>query len=164
MAVTTVLRVRAEGDVRCCLRLPSSVLGSIRVSLPKHSDTTFLVPSSGHSQWVNNIFLDENRCLYKSIILINVYLYYNICTGISYSVGSIYMCSFSLFWFTLVLIVKETILLIWFMLESAPGNKPVLVVKTINLRLKICCLKKISIISLDTQITKLTEWVLYKQI
>lgn len=57
IAVTTVLLVRADCDVRCVFKLASNVCGSIRVSLPRHSDTTFLVPSSGHSQWVNSIFL-----------------------------------------------------------------------------------------------------------
>ena len=60
MAVTTVLRVRADWELRWFLRLVRRFAGSIRVNFPRHSDTTFLVPSSGHSQWLNNMDLKGN--------------------------------------------------------------------------------------------------------
>ena len=60
MAVTTVLRVRADWELRWFLRLVRRLAGSIRVNFPRHSDTTFLVPSSGHSQWLNNMDLKGN--------------------------------------------------------------------------------------------------------
>ena len=49
-AVTTVLLTKVESDLRFSLSLGRSVSGSTRVSLPKHSATTFLVPSSGLSK------------------------------------------------------------------------------------------------------------------
>lgn len=61
IAVTTVERVRGDSSDRCCCRLRRSVAGSIRVSLPRHSATTFRVPSSGHSQLWKSIFLQHKN-------------------------------------------------------------------------------------------------------
>lgn len=55
-AVTVVVLMRADGDLSDSCNLGNKVAGSIRVNLPRHSATTFRVPSSVHSQ-----------CLYKSI-------------------------------------------------------------------------------------------------
>ena len=52
--VTTVVLRSAEGAVSAFLSSPRSFSGSMRQSLPKHSATTFLVPSSWHSQCLNN--------------------------------------------------------------------------------------------------------------
>ena len=49
-AVTTVLRTNIDSDLRFSLSLGRRVWGSTRVSLPRHSATTFLVPSSGLSK------------------------------------------------------------------------------------------------------------------
>ena len=46
IAVTTVVLIRAEGDPKETLSLGKSVSGDMRQSFPKHSATTFLVPSS----------------------------------------------------------------------------------------------------------------------
>jgi len=53
-AVTTVVLIRAESDTNDSCNLGSKLAGSIRVSFPRHSATTFRVPSSPHSQCRNN--------------------------------------------------------------------------------------------------------------
>jgi hypothetical protein len=63
-AVTTVLLVRAEGDDRYPFNIGNNSAGLINVNLPKHSATTFLVPSSGHSQWLSNILLQKRGNLH----------------------------------------------------------------------------------------------------
>ena len=60
IAVTTVLLVNEDCEPRLCFKLASRAAGSISVNLPRHSDTTFRVPSSGHSQWLNNMVLEQN--------------------------------------------------------------------------------------------------------
>lgn len=50
-AVTTVVLINGDGEFRDRFNLGSKFDGSIKVNLPKHSATTFLVPSSWHSQW-----------------------------------------------------------------------------------------------------------------
>ena len=59
IAVTTVLRMRADSDERYFLSLGSSSSALTRVSLPRHSATTFLVPSSWHSQWFSSTDLGD---------------------------------------------------------------------------------------------------------
>ena len=49
MAVTTVVLMSADCDVREAFNLGSRAAGDIRQSFPRHSATTFLVPSSVHS-------------------------------------------------------------------------------------------------------------------
>lgn len=49
-AVTTVVLIKGDGEFKDRLSLGKRFDGSISVSLPKHSATTFLVPSSTHSQ------------------------------------------------------------------------------------------------------------------
>ena len=44
MAVTTVVRIRGEGDVNAAWSWGNKFSGHIRQSLPKHSATTFRVP------------------------------------------------------------------------------------------------------------------------
>lgn len=53
-AVTTVVLINGDGELRDRFNLGKRLAGSINVSLPKHSATTFLVPSSTHSQWRYN--------------------------------------------------------------------------------------------------------------
>jgi hypothetical protein len=53
-AVTTVVLIRAESDTSDSCNLGNKFAGSIRVSFPRHSATTFRVPSSPHSQCRNN--------------------------------------------------------------------------------------------------------------
>jgi hypothetical protein len=53
-AVTTVVLIRADSDTSDSCNLGNKLAGSIRVSFPRHSATTFRVPSSPHSQWRNN--------------------------------------------------------------------------------------------------------------
>jgi hypothetical protein len=53
-AVTTVVLISAESDTSDSCNLGSKLAGSIRVSFPRHSATTFRVPSSPHSQCRNN--------------------------------------------------------------------------------------------------------------
>lgn len=49
-AVTTVVLIKADGLLSAARRRGSKPSGSVSVSLPKHSATTFRVPSSLHSQ------------------------------------------------------------------------------------------------------------------
>ena len=49
MAVTTVVLMRGEAEDRDDFSLGRRVSGDMRQSLPRHSATTFLVPSSAHS-------------------------------------------------------------------------------------------------------------------
>ena len=49
MAVTTVVLMSADCDVREAFNLGSRAAGDMRQSFPRHSATTFLVPSSVHS-------------------------------------------------------------------------------------------------------------------
>ena len=44
MAVTTVVRFKADGDDNAALSSGKSLCGSMRQSLPRHSATTFRVP------------------------------------------------------------------------------------------------------------------------
>lgn len=53
-AVTTVVLIKGDGELRDRFSLGKRFAGSINVNLPKHSATTFLVPSSTHSQWRYN--------------------------------------------------------------------------------------------------------------
>jgi hypothetical protein len=53
-AVTTVVLIRAESDTSDSCNLGNKFAGSMRVSFPRHSATTFRVPSSPHSQCRNN--------------------------------------------------------------------------------------------------------------
>ena len=49
MAVTTVVLISADWEVREAFSLGRRAAGDMRQSFPRHSATTFLVPSSVHS-------------------------------------------------------------------------------------------------------------------
>ena len=49
IAVTTVVLISADWDVREAFSLGRRAAGDMRQSFPRHSATTFLVPSSVHS-------------------------------------------------------------------------------------------------------------------
>merc|ERR1711936_408765 len=49
MAVTTVVLIRAEGEFKDAFSFGRRASGDIKHSFPRHSATTFLVPSSTHS-------------------------------------------------------------------------------------------------------------------
>lgn len=53
-AVTTVVLINGDGDNRDSCSFGNKFAGSISVSFPRHSATTFRVPSSLHSQCKNN--------------------------------------------------------------------------------------------------------------
>ena len=61
MAVTTVVLMRAEGEPRLTLSLGRSDSGDMRQSLPRHSATTFLVPSSVHSVCLSKFQLCQEK-------------------------------------------------------------------------------------------------------
>lgn len=54
MAVTTVVLISADWEVRDAFSLGRRAAGDMRQSLPRHSATTFLVPSSVHSVCLGN--------------------------------------------------------------------------------------------------------------
>lgn len=53
-AVTTVVLISGDGETRERFSFGNKCGGSISVSLPRHSATTFRVPSSLHSQCLNS--------------------------------------------------------------------------------------------------------------
>ena len=53
IAVTTVVLISADWEVREAFSLGRRAAGDMRQSLPRHSATTFLVPSSVHSVCLN---------------------------------------------------------------------------------------------------------------
>ena len=61
MAVTTVVLMSADCDVREAFNLGSRAAGDIRQSLPRHSATTFLVPSSVHSVCLSKFQLCQEK-------------------------------------------------------------------------------------------------------
>ena len=61
IAVTTVVLMSADCDVREAFNLGSRAAGDIRQSFPRHSATTFLVPSSVHSVCLSKFQLCQEK-------------------------------------------------------------------------------------------------------
>ena len=64
MAVTTVVRIRGEGDVNAAWSWGNKFSGHIRQSLPKHSATTFRVPEINKTRFIK--IENDYKMLYKS--------------------------------------------------------------------------------------------------
>ena len=72
MAVTTVVLMSADCDVREAFNLGSRAAGDIRQSFPRHSATTFLVPSSVHSVCLSKFQLCQEKVESIFHLIVNV--------------------------------------------------------------------------------------------
>ena len=67
MAVTTVVRIRGEGDVNAAWSWGNKFSGHIRQSLPKHSATTFRVPEINNKNKLQTK-IPKRKMLQKKIV------------------------------------------------------------------------------------------------